>query len=269
MTFRETIRRRDRETVPFHEHDGSDISGEIVASVIKAEQFLGGIMTGKEFIVAGGTDGIIRSDNFVSGSAGWRIRGDGNAEFHDVLIRGDIESGNWDGASPANLATFDATATVGFYLDSSVGAGQFSGNLFVGGKIIATDGTESIEIDPTGWGSTQVTIKLIVGAASQDPEITGSLTNGILFLKGGGAVNNTQIKVAGAIPRIDFEVDGADRMKISTTRVELADVDFLKLPVKTTTGDPASPVDGDMYLNTFDNVLRLRADAAWRTVFSY
>ena len=66
--FSESIRRHARGKVPWHDHDGSDISGEIVASVIKAEQFLGGTITGEEIIIAGGVDGILRSDNFVAGS---------------------------------------------------------------------------------------------------------------------------------------------------------------------------------------------------------
>ncbi len=206
----------------------------------------------------------VSSDNFVAGSAGWEIQGDGSAEFNDIVVRGDIESGNWDGTSPANLATFHRGATVGFYLDSSVGAAQFSGDLFVGGKIIATDGLESIEIDPSGWGNTQASIVFEVVATSQQPEITGVKTDGTLFLSGGGAVNNTQIKVSGGIPRIDLEVDGGDRVRIDATRVNVLSVSFLKLPVKTTTGDPSSPVNGDMYVNTFDNAVRVFADAAWR-----
>ena len=51
-----------------HEHDGGDISGEIVASVLKVVQLLGGTITGEEIIIAGGVDGILRSDNFVAGS---------------------------------------------------------------------------------------------------------------------------------------------------------------------------------------------------------
>ena len=46
----------------------------------------------------------------------------------------------------------------------------------------------------------------------------------------------------------------------------------LRLPTKDTTGDPsaAAPADeGDMYVNQYDNVLRLFADSAWRTVLSW
>jgi hypothetical protein len=48
-----------------------------------------------------------------------------------LVAAGDIYSDNWDGAIPANLAAVDATATVGFYFDGSVGAAQVQ-RLFVG-----------------------------------------------------------------------------------------------------------------------------------------
>lgn len=76
----------------------------------------------------------VESSNFVTGVSGWQIDGDGNAEFNNVTVRGDIV-GNWDGADPANLATPDLTATEGFYLDSSVGSSQWMGDIFVGGDI--------------------------------------------------------------------------------------------------------------------------------------
>lgn len=44
---------------------------------------------------------------------------------------------------------------------------------------------------------------------------------------------------------------------------------FFKLPVKATTGDPSSPEDGDVYVNTFDNKARLYADGAWRDLTTW
>ena len=41
------------------------------------------------------------------------------------------------------------------------------------------------------------------------------------------------------------------------------------LPVRTSTGDPASPFEGQMYVNTADNALRVYADGAWRDVISW
>ncbi len=81
-------------------------------------------------------DAFIRSANYEAGTAGFKISYDGTAEFNDVTIRGDIESSGWDGDSPADLsAGSDSGATTGFYLDSSAGAAQFEGNMYIGGTI--------------------------------------------------------------------------------------------------------------------------------------
>lgn len=94
------------------------------------------------------TTEFISSENYVAGTSGWIIDGDGNAEFNAVVVRGDIESGNWDGASPANLSSVDTTATAGFYLDSSAGAAQFEGNMWIGGNLIM-DGSGIFRTGPT------------------------------------------------------------------------------------------------------------------------
>lgn len=140
MTFRDVLGRDNRGRIPWHDHDASDISGDGVFLDLKVDRLVGGTITGEEFIIGGGVDGIIRSDNFVAGSDGWIFRGDGSGEINDLIVRGDIESGNWDGASPANLTTADTGATAGFYHDSSVGSAQLMGNLFVGGDIELFDG---------------------------------------------------------------------------------------------------------------------------------
>jgi hypothetical protein len=43
----------------------------------------------------------------------------------------------------------------------------------------------------------------------------------------------------------------------------------LVLPVKSTTGDPASPVEGQIYVNTADNKVRVYADGAWRDLATW
>ena len=92
MTFRDVLGGGPAEGVPWHVHDGADISGELVASVIKVLQLLGGTITGKEIIIAGGVDGILRSDNFVAGAAGWRALGDGTWEAQDGIFRGTLNA---------------------------------------------------------------------------------------------------------------------------------------------------------------------------------
>lgn len=56
-----------------------------------------------------------------------------SVQFANLTVTGDIKSSNWDGASPANLASVaDPLATMGFYLDSSVGAIQIAGPIYIG-----------------------------------------------------------------------------------------------------------------------------------------
>jgi hypothetical protein len=40
----------------------------------------------------------------------------------------------------------------------------------------------------------------------------------------------------------------------------------MNLPLKTTIGDPAKPVDGAFYLNTEDRKISVYAKVAWRTL---
>lgn len=52
-----------------------------------------------------------------------------------LLTLNDDLKANWDGTSPANLATADGTATKGLYVDGSVGSMQIATNLWIGGDI--------------------------------------------------------------------------------------------------------------------------------------
>lgn len=51
-------------------------------------------------ILAGalGVSEFITSDNFVTGTSGWAIDGDGNAEFNDVTVRGAVEASTVSGS---------------------------------------------------------------------------------------------------------------------------------------------------------------------------
>ncbi len=185
-------------------------AGTITANDIRVEGTAEG---GTDAIVIGssGLSAHIKSDNFVTRTSGFRIRSNGNAEFNDVLIRGDLESGNWDGSSPANLTSFDSGATAGFYLDSSVGAAQFSGDLFIGGRLELTTGTESIIISGTDWGTNAADIEFDVGSGGANQLIRATQTDGGLRLAAGGTTPGA-VKVFQN--RIDFEIDSADRWKM-------------------------------------------------------
>lgn len=68
--------------------DGAKIeTGTIIADAIGA-----GTITGKTIIISGAA-GILKSSNYVAASAGWQIKGNGIAEFNEVIVRGAIHAG--------------------------------------------------------------------------------------------------------------------------------------------------------------------------------
>jgi len=70
---------------------GTRLSGNVFlnGSVI-VEKLAGGTITGKNIYLDGGT---IRTLNYAPGSLGWKIDGDGNAEFNTVFVRtGNLQS---------------------------------------------------------------------------------------------------------------------------------------------------------------------------------
>ena len=85
---------------------------------------------------------FIRSSNFNSGSAGWAIDGNGNAEFNDVTVRGVLDgaTGTYEGNLVASGGTFAGNLTAA--------GGTFGGTLeavdgFFHGSLVAVSGTFS------------------------------------------------------------------------------------------------------------------------------
>jgi hypothetical protein len=185
---------------------------------------------------------IISSANFVSGSTGWQIDGDGNAEFNDITVRGDIESGNWDGTSPANLATFDSGATVGFYLDSSVGSAQLMGDLFVGGDI---------ELRSGGVFRTAASGDRIQTAAADPGNLqfhrSGGSEPGVVAIYNDGVANNHVLGIRSPAPQADewaelrffSEGDSGDRAKFLFTIGSAVNNWVMAFPASN--GDAANP----------------------------
>lgn len=132
----------------------------------------------------------IRSRNYEEGSTGWTINMDGSAEFSDITLTGDFSSSNWDGGT--DLSSFDATATAGFFFDSSLGAAQLMGDVWVGGDLTlsgngvfrtAESGTR-LEIDLNAFGSDRIV--WYTGDAAEEQEGYIQVNN---FLSGYGALS--------------------------------------------------------------------------------
>src|SRR5690606_20054739 len=123
-------------------------------ALLNAGLLRGGVITSRELIIAGGTNGVIRSQNFdPTNELGWAVFGDGSASFYgdvffgeNAIFQGDLYSSNWDGTIPLNLSSVDTGATAGFALDSSVGAVQFMGDVFIGSSLTFFGGN-TLDVD--------------------------------------------------------------------------------------------------------------------------
>lgn len=105
-----------------------------------------------------------QSTGYVSGSAGWHIDGNGNAEYNNVIVRGTVfaSSGSFTGTitatagaiGGANIGTtyvespgFNGTTHVGWHLDSS-GSVQFASLLVVDSTATRIFNTQATGLNP-------------------------------------------------------------------------------------------------------------------------
>lgn len=65
------------------------VGSNIETGTMAADRIIAGTIESQEIIIKG-ADGILRSDNYDPGVAGWQIEGDGDAEFNEVTIRGTV-----------------------------------------------------------------------------------------------------------------------------------------------------------------------------------
>lgn len=92
-------------------------------------------------------DGIMRSQNFVTGSAGWQIDAEGNAEFNDGTFRGALTASTIDiGGSDASSFHVDIDGNM-WLGAATLGAAPFS--VTNAGVLTATSGTFSGTITAT------------------------------------------------------------------------------------------------------------------------
>ena len=189
----------------------------------------------------------------------------------DVEVKeGTIEAENIDATGDVSGATITRNGT-------EINAGY-----------LAIDGSNAADdIDIGGWGFTANYIQAVGGFISN-----GFITTaGTVTWSGGGSVNantaythsqdNSQahsdylinngddyttgsIVAAGNIVGLT-SLGSAGNLEISGKGT----FGSLKLPVKSTTGDPASPFEGQIYVNTQDNKVRVYADGAWRDLATW
>ena len=109
--------------------------GNITTETIAADRVIGGTITGKVIIISG-AGGILKSSDYSAGVAGWQIKGDGNAEFNNVTVRGAIyaTSGEFTGT----LKTSDIEAGKTLTINGTISAG--AGNVIIGDTYITLKG---------------------------------------------------------------------------------------------------------------------------------
>lgn len=74
---------------------GSISAGDGVIASLGADKIVAGTINTQTIqLGASGGTAALQSTNFVAGSAGWRIRGDGTAEFSNIVVRGATFSGS-------------------------------------------------------------------------------------------------------------------------------------------------------------------------------
>jgi parallel beta-helix repeat protein len=84
----------------------------------------GGVILPTSSLVNGIVSGYVKSDNYVAGSTGWSIKGDGSAEFSNVTVRGYVAatSGTIGGFTINTTAIQDIAGTFG--MSSAVTGGD-------------------------------------------------------------------------------------------------------------------------------------------------
>ena len=87
-------------------------------------------------------------------------------------------------------------------------------------------------------------------------DIANSFTVGYGIQPGNELVD---FRVRGGLVNVYGDLDVTEKVTMGT----------LILPVKTSTGDPASPIEGQIYVNILANKVRVYADGAWRDLATW
>lgn len=190
------------------------ISGNIQAgtgSSISATYLIGGTITGKTIIISGAT-GILKSSNYSAGIAGWQIKGNGDAEFNVVTVRGNIQAG----------------------AGSSISAGYLIGGTITG-KTIIIDGVAGIlkssnyAADTSGWqikgnGLAEFNEVKVRGSIYTSNIIAGNTltVNGTISAGGGNVIiDSDYLTVKGAQLRLQDSAGGNTANLYSTAGGDL------------------------------------------------
>ena len=203
-------------------------------------------------IIGAGTDPATRLElSGHGGAAIMRLGQDGHTQltgssFLDIdhaVVKFD------DGSSGAPVITFENDGDTGMYRITTDTIGLVAG------------GTNGIRVSSTRHES--------IGLATGEPSIRHSAAGsaGVPTYSFVGDTGTGIYRFAAGT--IGWTTTGAVRVTLDSTRFQVSGSSFLTMPVKTTTGDPGTPINGDMYVNTSDNKVRVYGDGAWRDLATW
>lgn len=188
----------------------------------------------------------IHSSNYVAGVSGWKINRDGDAEFNDVTVRGELDVQGSDG-SRIRARTSAGHADVELTPETVVGQTWDPGGL-------------TADVDPTGGGVDNPSLSL------RSPAAQGSASSAAeLFLQGPGQTDQNSLTVRAqqiVIENPDDPLGGA------TTQIE-GTVFLDRGPINIDDNGTAYEVWGKRYVekpnfNTkFDNTFSNDPDLRW------
>ena len=263
-----------------NEHFKADsiTANEIAADTITANEI------SADYIEVGGATADINSDEGLDGINNGILYGKvGKTDIsggHIKLHSDTVVDGEWYDSSGVEI---DADSGINIYgTDSALTTratktGDIQCKVDSSGRITAGEDTvllsdwgitvkgEKLRLQDSSGGNTAY---LEVGA-SGNLELNAYSTSDVYC--------NSDLLVRGAVvPETDSTYDigyYATRFAngyfdaIITTGAAISGI--LAIPVKTTTGDQASPSEGQLYVNTYDNKIRCYADSAWRDLATW
>jgi hypothetical protein len=155
--------------------------GQITADSISCNSLKTSTLTGKTIMVDGAT-GILKSSNYVAGSAGWQIKGDGSAEFSDITVRGNI-----------------ATATL------------------TTGSVLTVNGTIRSEVYNPGSSGWQITGAgtAFFGDLTTNVFVAGSVQSQYIYVTDGGTTNKGNFKTTNGYNLYWIDKDGFSHTIVS------------------------------------------------------
>ncbi len=200
-------------------------------------------------VVITGSDGV--GGNTDAPDALVVTGGDGADHYYGCGKGSDISLTSGDGGELGGPVTPGAGGDITMLAGAGGGIQYYTGTCADGGDITITSGEGGSAMAGGVTLGNSGDIELTIGEPGSYGGSSGDYGN-VLLAKNGGYVG-----IGTDSPSSELDVAGTVTME------------NLILPVKSTTGDPASPVEGQIYVNTYDNKVRVYADGAWRDLATW